>query len=109
MILPSGSRVALLVVTALPLVLMPLGPTMLGILLVAVELAVPVSAGAAIMRARRAQQAAQVVAVADPATVALLRRVVPALRMRRPMATIEAQVRWRAAGEARRQRFRLVP
>src|SRR5665213_3686158 len=43
----------------------------------------------------------------DARTLALLRRTVPELRMRRPAATVEAQVRWRAAAEARRQ-FRVI-
>lgn len=35
-------------------------------------------------------------------SLGLLRRTVPALRMRRPAAVVDAQVRWRSAAETRR-------
>lgn len=44
----------------------------------------------------------------DAGTLTLVRRTAPGLRMRRPAAVIEAQIRWRQAGEARRRRLRGV-
>ena len=99
-------RMAPRAAVVLAMVLLPLDAGgMFLVLLLAAEFTV----AAMRVRAVRALRAARVVTVADPATVALLRRVVPALRMRRPVAAIEQQVRWRAAGAARRERLRLVP
>lgn len=94
-------RVAYLAAAVLLLLLLPLGSaSVLLALFVAVDLA-----AAALMLGHAIKRPASIVTVsADPATVSLLRRTVPALRMRRPAATIEVQVRWRAAAEARRQR-----
>ena len=39
----------------------------------------------------------------DMATLALFRRTLPELRMRRPAVTIEAQIRWRQQAEQRRR------
>ena len=95
-----GLRVAYLVAAIVLLLVLPIGPA--GVLL-ALFVAVDLGA-AALMFRQAAPQSARVVAVtADPAVVALLRRTVPELRMHRPMATVEAQVRWRAAAQARRQ------
>lgn len=52
-----------------------------------------------------AQPVTPVVALGrDLATVVLLRRTVPELRMRRPAGAIDAQTRWRQAVEAGRHR-----
>ena len=40
----------------------------------------------------------------DTASLALLRRTVPELRMRRPFGTVEAQVRWRQTAQSHRRR-----
>lgn len=40
----------------------------------------------------------------DAATLALFRRTMPELRMRRPAVTIEAQIRWRQEAERHRRR-----
>ncbi|HTQ32528.1 MAG TPA: hypothetical protein VMI30_00055 [Stellaceae bacterium] len=45
----------------------------------------------------------------DMPSLALLRRTEPALRMRRPAVTIDTQIRWRQAAEARRRRRDILP
>ena len=97
-------RVAYLVAAIVLVVVLPIGEaSVLLVLFVAVTLA-----AAALMLRSAAEPPSRVVAVGnDPATLALQRRIVPELRMHRPVATIEAQGRWRAAGAARRQ-FRVV-
>jgi hypothetical protein len=100
----SGLRVAYLVAAVLLLLLLPLGEaTVLLALFVAADLA----AAALMLRLAEPQPASIVAIGGDTRTLALHRRIVPELRMRRPVATIEVQVRWRAAAEARRQ-FRVV-
>jgi hypothetical protein len=102
--LVSGLRVAYLIAAVLLLLLLPVGEA--GVLL-ALFVAVDLAAAALLLRPSEPRPERIVAIAGDPQTLALHRRIVPALRMRRPMATVEAQVRWRAAAEARR-RFRVV-
>jgi hypothetical protein len=97
-----GLRVAFLVAAALLLVILPVGEvTVLLALFVAVDLA----AAALLLQRSETPQSHPVVPLdGDAAKLALLRRTVPALRMRRPPATVEAQVLWRHAAEKHRQR-----
>jgi hypothetical protein len=59
-------------------------------------------AAALLSRARPAAPVSVVAISGDETNLALLRRTVPALRSRRPTATIEAQERWRHAAGLRR-------
>jgi hypothetical protein len=97
-----GLRVAYLVAAVLLLLILPVGNvTMLLALFVAVDLA------AAVLMLRPAVPQPTTVVVAldtDAVNLTLMRRTVPALRMRRPTATIEAQILWRQAAETHRQR-----
>jgi hypothetical protein len=45
----------------------------------------------------------------DGGSMRLLRRTIPALRMRRPSGVIEAQIRWRQTGEAHRRSRQIDP
>jgi hypothetical protein len=100
----GGLRAAFLFAAIVVLLVLPYGEvSVLLALFVAVDLG-----AAALMLRRTAPPETTILPVGkDPQTLALLRRTVPALRMRRPAATAEAQVRWRAAAEARR-RIRLI-
>jgi hypothetical protein len=70
------------------------------VLFVAVDLG-----AAALMLRPEPTQTAPVVAIGgDPASLILLRRTVPELRMRRPAGAIDAQMRWRQTAEAYRRR-----
>ena len=54
-------------------------------------------------------RALSVAAIAgDASTMALLRRTMPELRMRRPAVTIEAQIRWRQEAERHRRQREIV-
>jgi hypothetical protein len=98
--LQTHLRLAYLVAAALLLLILPIGhASVVLVLFVAVALG-----AAALMLDRSEPEPATVVIVgADELSLALLRRTVPALRMRRPIAAVEAQVRWREAVQARRQ------
>lgn len=100
----AGLRVAYLTAALALLLLLPAGNVaILLVLFVAVDLA-----AAALMLRPAVPQARTVVMVgANDGSLALLRRTVPALRARRPIAAVEAQERWRQAVELRRQ-FRVV-
>lgn len=94
-------RVAYLAAAVLLLLLLPLGS---GSVLLTLFVAVDLAAAALMLRHVMPRPARKIVPVAaDPATLPLLRRTVPALRMRRPAVIIEAQIRWRIAAAARRQ------
>jgi hypothetical protein len=96
-----GLRVAYLVAAVPLLLILPVGDvTMLLALCVAVDLA----AAALMLRPAAAQPTTVVPLEGDTVSLELMRRTVPALRMRRPTATIEAQVLWRQAAETHRQR-----
>jgi hypothetical protein len=98
--LQTRLRLAFLASAVLLLLLLPVGEaSVLAVLFVAVDLG-----AAALMLDRSAPQPASVVIVGgDDERLDLLRRTVPALRMRRPPETVEAQVRWREAAQIRRQ------
>jgi len=99
--LRRGLRVAYLVAAVPLLLILPVGNvTMLLALLVAVDLA----AAALMLRPAAAQPTTVVTLDGDVVSLKLMRRTVPALRMRRPTATIEAQILWRQAAETHRQR-----
>jgi hypothetical protein len=90
-------RLAFLTAALLVLLVMPFGEaSVLLVLFVAVDL------GAAALMLRDDTPAVPLPVAAiggDVANLALLRRTVPELRMRRPAMTIEAQVRWRQQAE----------
>jgi len=92
-----------MIATAVPLMAAPWGHT--GPALVVI-VALPLVAKTALSSPRRAPEADPVVVVlgGDRASLTLLRRTEPALRMRRPAVAIDAQIRWRQAAEARRWR-----
>jgi hypothetical protein len=100
----AGIRVAYLAAAVVLLTLLPLAnaPVVL-VLFVAVDLA----AAALLLRQPEPRSRAVVLIGRDDGSLTLLRRTVPALRARRPVAAVEAQVRWREAAEARR-RFHVV-
>ena len=96
-----GLRTVYLIAAVLLLPIVPVGQaSVLLVLFVAADL------GAAALFLRPvAVEAAPVVAIGgDTARLALLRRTAPELRMRRPLATIEAQIQWRQAAQKHRRR-----
>ena len=105
-----GLRLAYLIAAVVLLLMLPAGEdSVLLVLFVAIDLG-----AAALLLRPDAARPGRVVALrgngarfADDASLVLMRRTVPALRSRRPAVAIEAQVRWRAAADARRQ-FRAV-
>ena len=100
-VLRVGLRTAYLIAAVLLLLTVPVGQaSVLLVLFVAADL------GAAALFLRPvAAEAAPVVAIGgDTAGLALLRRTVPELRMRRPFATVEAQIQWRQAAQKHRRR-----
>jgi hypothetical protein len=99
--LHQGLRAAYLLAAILLLLITPYGQaSVLLVLFVAVDLA-----AAALMLRPEPAKAETVVAIrGDRANLALLRRTVPELRMRRPGATIEAQVQWRQTAQIHRER-----
>jgi hypothetical protein len=101
----QGLRAAYLLAAVLLLLLMPYGQaSVLLVLFVAVDLA-----AAALMLRPEPEKAETVVAIrSDRASLALLRRTVPELRMHRPGATIEAQIQWRQTAQVHRERRNIV-
>jgi len=99
--LHQGLRAAYLLAAVLLLLLMPHGQaSVLLVLFVAVDLA-----AAALMLRPEPEKAQTVVAIrGDRASLALRRRTVPELRMRRSGATIEAQLQWRQIAQIHRER-----
>jgi hypothetical protein len=96
-------RLAYLITAVILLLIMPWGHASVTLVLfVAADL------GAAALMLRSSEKpAASVVALdGDIASIALLRRTVPELRMRRPAGAIDAQIRWRQAAEAAQRRRR---
>jgi len=95
-------RLAFLTAALLVLLVMPFGDaSVLLVLFVAVDLG-----AAALMLCSGDTSAAPVPVAAigsDVASLALLRRTVPELRMRRPVVAIEAQVRWRQQADRLRR------
>jgi hypothetical protein len=100
----QGLRAAYLLAAVLLLLLMPYGQaSVLLVLFVAVDLA----AAALMLRPEPAKAEAIVAIHADRASLPLLRRTVPGLRMRRPSVTIEAQAQWRQIAQIHRERRNL--
>jgi hypothetical protein len=100
-----GLRNAYLMAAVLLLLIMPLGHASV---LLALFAAVSLGAAAMMLRPEAAQAASVVTLGGDTARLALLRRTVPELRMRRPLATVEAQIQWRQAAQNYRQRREVV-
>jgi hypothetical protein len=96
-----GLRLAYLFAAVLLLLIMPIGQASVTLVLF---VAVDLTATALMLRSEPAPPAPVVAIGGDTAALALLRRTVPELRMRRPLATIEAQVLWRQAAQNYRQR-----
>lgn len=97
----AGLRLAFLAVAAMLIVALPLGETALGLgLMVTLDL----RAALWVWRSRRRRPQPVVVPLQgiDDASLRLLRRTVPALRMRHPGGVIAAQVHWRHAAWRRR-------
>lgn len=93
-------------VTAVPLLAaLPIDDVGVVLMLfVAVDLAV-----AALILGKAKEQLTTAVAVSDDVvSLTLRRRTEPVLRMRRPMATVEAQVAWRQTAERHRRRRELA-
>ncbi|HWD59725.1 MAG TPA: hypothetical protein VG308_15670 [Stellaceae bacterium] len=97
-----GLRSAYLVAAIALLLMMPAGQaSVMLVLFVAADLA----AAALLLRPDAAASFGRVALLrGDAASLALLRRTVPELRMRRPAMAIDAQIRWRQAAEAHRRR-----
>lgn len=95
-------RQAYLLAAVILLLVMPWGhASVVLVLFVAADL----GAAALMLRSEPAPAGLGVVALGgDIASLDLLRRTVPELRMRRPAMAIDAQIRWRQAAEARRRR-----
>jgi hypothetical protein len=100
-----GLRIAYLTAAVLLLLILPFDRA--GVLLV-VFVAVDLTAAAFMLRTEPTLPGSVVTIDGDVANLDLLRRTVPALRSRRPLATVEAQVRWRETADARRRGFRIV-
>lgn len=99
-----GLRAAYLAAAVLMLTTLPVNESsVLLALFVAVDLA-----AAALFLDQLPARPRTVVAIGDNANLPLMRRTVPQLRSRRPVAIIEAQVSWRQAAEFRRRRRELT-
>jgi hypothetical protein len=98
-------RIAFLAFAVILLLMMPWGQA--GVML-ALFVAADLGAAALMLRPE-AQHGFKVVQLrGDVDNLALLRRVVPELRMRRPALAIDAQIEWRRAAEAHRRRRELA-
>ena len=102
--LRPGLRLAGFVAASLSLLMLPVSDaTVLMVLFVALDIGV----GIVLLRRVRPRRVALPANTVFPAGVdeslLLLRRTLPELRMRRPGAVIEEQVRWRQVAEAHRR------
>jgi hypothetical protein len=100
--LPVNLRLAYLIAALLLLLILPVAQaSVVLVMFVATILA----AAALMLRPETARHGAVVALGGDMASLVLLRRTVPELRMRRPALAIDAQIQWRQAAERyRRQR-----
>jgi hypothetical protein len=102
--LRPGLRLAGTVAASLPVLMLPVGDaTVLMMLFVALDIGV---VAVVLLRVRSPRVELPANTVFPPGvdeTLLLLRRTLPELRMRRPGAVIEEQVRWRQVAEARRR------
>lgn len=94
-------RLAFLTTATLLLLIMPWGEASV---MVALFVAADLGAAALMLRPNPTTSAAIMTLGGDPASLVLLRRTVPELRMRRPALAIDAQIAWRQAAEAHRRR-----
>lgn len=90
-----------LIAAILLLLAMPVGQA--SVMLVLFVAAV-LGAAALILRPEAAEPLSVAAIGGDAATMALFRRTMPELRMRRPAVTVEAQLRWRQEAERHRRR-----
>ncbi|HWB51861.1 MAG TPA: hypothetical protein VG651_22325 [Stellaceae bacterium] len=97
-------RLAFLTAAVLLLAVLPWGEA--GVILV-LFVAADLGAAALMLRSQPPQGFRVVHLGGDADNLALLRRVVPELRMRRPVLAVDAQVQWRQAAEAHRRRREL--
>ena len=74
----------------------------------ALFVAVDLAAAALFLSKLEPKKRVSIVAIGDNPNLPLLRRTLPQLRGRRPVAVIEAQVSWRQAAEFRRRRQELA-
>lgn len=87
------------------LLIMPVGQaSVFLVLFVAADL----GAAALMLRPETAEPLSVAAIGGDTATLALFRRTMPELRMRRPAVTIEAQLRWRQEAERHRRRREML-
>jgi len=95
-----GLRSTYLIAAVLILLILPYGHASV---LLALFVAADLAAAALLLQSDELPSAGPVVALAgDTASLALLRRTVPELRMHRPVATVEVQMRWREAAQGDR-------
>ena len=94
-------RLAFLTAALLLLLMMPWGEA--GVML-ALFVAVDLGAAALMLRPEPARTRPVAMIGGDMASLVLLRRTVPELRMRRPAEAIDEQIRWRQAAENYRRR-----
>ena len=94
-------RLAYLTVAVMLLLIMPWGQASVALVLF---VAVDLGAAALMLRPEPARPEPVVAIAGDMASLVLLRRTVPELRMRRPAVAIDAQIQWRQAVQARRHR-----
>jgi hypothetical protein len=97
-------RVAYSIAAAALFLALPWGQAgALLLVLFMVLMAADLTAAAPALRSAPVPATSVVALGGDMANLALLRRTVPALRMRRPAAALDAQIRWRQAIETRRR------
>ena len=94
-------RLAFLTLAVLLLLMMPLGE---GSVMLALFVAADLGAAALMLQPGPGPRSKVVPLHGDAENLALLRRIVPELRMRRPGLAIDEQIQWRQATEAHRRR-----
>jgi hypothetical protein len=102
--LRPGVRLAGTVAASLTLLMLPVGDaTVLMVLFVALDIGVVAVVLRRVQPLRVELPVNTVFPTGVDESLLLLRRTLPELRMRRPGAVIEEQVRWRQVAEARRR------
>jgi hypothetical protein len=94
-------RNAYLITAAVLLLILPLGQASVVLVLF---VATALGAAALMLRPEPARTRPVAMIGGDMASLVLLRRTVPELRMRRPAEAIDEQIRWRQAAENYRRR-----
>lgn len=97
-------RLAFLTVALLLLLMMPWGEA--GVMLT-LFVAVDLGAAALMLRPEQPRGFRVVHLRNEAANLELMRRILPELRMRRPVLAIDAQIQWRQMAEAHRRRREL--